>query len=71
MGRLQVGAIILAAMAMTGCPSGFGREGRIDKAVHQDVQDNLIITRCSEARKKEVCEGPTRNPVECEKCGGP
>lgn len=67
---LQVGVGVLSFMVMTGCPSEFGREGRIAKAVHQDVQENLVITRCSEERKKEVCEGPQRNPKECRKCGG-
>jgi hypothetical protein len=65
---LQAGVVVLSALVMTGCPSEFGKEGRVAKAVHQDVQENLIITGCSEARKQEVCEGPLKDPVQCAKC---
>jgi hypothetical protein len=67
---LLAGVGALSFVVMTGCPSEFGKEGRIAKAVHQDVQENLIITRCSEDWKKKVCDGPQRNERECLKCGG-
>ena len=68
---LQAGVGILAVMAMTGCPSEFGKDGRIGKAVHKDAQEQLVITRCSEERKNEVCKGPQRDAKKCLECGGP
>jgi hypothetical protein len=70
MRRFEVGMGVLVLMVLSGCPSEFGKDGRVAKAVHQDSMEHLVITRCSEARKKEVCEGPNRDPRECEKCGG-
>lgn len=67
---LQAAVGILAVMAMTGCPSEFGKDGRIGKAVHKDAQDQLVITGCSDERRNEVCAGPNRDPYECRKCGG-
>ncbi len=68
---LQAGIVLLSVLAMTGCPSEFGKDGRVSKAVHNDSQENLLnLTRCSEARRAEVCEGPNRDPFECQKCGG-
>lgn len=65
--RMTVG--VLSVLAMTGCPSEFGKEGRLNKSSRKDSQEHLLfINGCSEARKKEVCEGPYRDPVECEKC---
>ena len=70
MQRLRVGIIVLAVTATAGCPSEFGKNGRIAKAVHQDAQDQLVLTRCSEKRKREVCEGPQRDAKKCRDCGG-
>jgi hypothetical protein len=65
----QMAAVVLSVMAMTGCPFEFGKSGRVGKAVHKDTEEHLLyITSCSEARKRDVCEGPLRDPVECEKC---
>lgn len=66
---LQVGVVVLSVMAMTGCPSEFGKDGRVAKAIHKDTQEQLVIKRCSEAYKKEVCEGPQRNEQKCRECG--
>jgi hypothetical protein len=61
---------VLSVIALTGCPSEFGKEGRIAKAVRKDTQEQLSITRCSEARRKEVCEGPQQDSDKCRECGG-
>lgn len=37
------------------------KEGRIAKAIHKDVQENLIIKRCSGEYKQKVCDGPQRD----------
>ena len=67
---LHVTVGIFAALALTGCPSEFGKEGRVAKAAHHDAQDQLGIVGCSEAYKREVCGGPGYNHEECLKCGG-
>jgi hypothetical protein len=69
MWRLQAAIGVLALMMMSGCPSGFGKNGRIDKAVHQDM---LELTRkiCSDQERWDACEGPRKDPAECRKCGG-
>jgi hypothetical protein len=61
--------VVLSVMAMTGCPSEFGKDGRIAKAIHKDSME-LVRRICSEDERKAVCEGPNKDPVECEKCGG-
>jgi hypothetical protein len=67
---LQVGGALLSVPVMTGCPSEFGKEGRVAKAVRKDSKEQLGITRCSEKLRKEVCEGPNRDPDKCRECGG-
>ncbi len=70
---LPMGVVVLSVTATTGCPSEFGKSGRVSKAVHNDSQENLLeLTHCSDAWKAEVCgNGPNSNRYECEKCGGP
>jgi hypothetical protein len=70
---LQVALAVLSSMAMTGCPSEFGKDGRVNKAVRNDTRENLLeLTGCSEAWRAEVCgDGPNRNRNACKKCGGP
>jgi hypothetical protein len=68
---LQAGVIVLSALVMTGCPSEFGKEGRIAKAVRKDMQETLIIRRCSPERRQEVCQNGQENSDACRQCGGP
>lgn len=68
---LQVSAVVLAAVALAGCPSEFGKDGRIDKAVGKDVQEQLDgIPLCSEEYVEEVCHGPNQDEAACKRCGG-
>jgi hypothetical protein len=66
----QVNAVVLAAVALAGCPSEFGKEGRIGKAAHKDVQDQLEPGDCPEEYILEVCHGSNKDPAECKRCGG-
>ena len=68
MRRLHVAVGILSVLALTGCPSEFGKEGRIAKAEHHDAQDQFGIKRCSEAYRNEVCEGPHKDDEKCSQC---
>jgi hypothetical protein len=67
---LHVAVGILSALALTGCPSEFGKDGRVAKAAHQDAQDQIGIVGCSEQYKHKVCDAPHRDEKECLKCGG-
>ena len=65
---LQAGVGVFALM-MAGCPSEFGKEGRISKAVHQDTL-GIVGKRCSEKERWEVCKGPNKDAERCRECGG-
>ena len=57
-------------MAMTGCPTEFGKEGRVNKAVRQDALE-LVKKHCSKADYEEFCGGTKKGTQEClDACGG-
>jgi hypothetical protein len=63
---------ILASLGLFGCPSEFGKDGRIAKAVHKDAQEQIIIIKdCSPRVHKQVCAPGKENSKECLECGGP
>lgn len=65
----HAGAGMLILMVMTGCPSEFGKDGRISKAAHQD---SLEISRhhCDKQEYAEFCGGAKKYTREChEQCG--
>jgi hypothetical protein len=69
---LRVGAVVLSVMATTGCPSEFGKDGRIAKAVHRDAKEQIIIIRqCEDRYRTQVCAPGKENSEECLECGGP
>jgi hypothetical protein len=69
---LRLGVVVLSGMTVTGCPSEFGKDGRIAKAVHKDTQEQVIIIRqCADQERKRVCERGKENSQECLACGGP
>lgn len=66
---LQVGVAVLAVTAMSGCPSEFGKDGRVNKAVHKDTQEHfLYITRCDERWEEKVCAPGKENSDDCKRC---
>jgi hypothetical protein len=66
---LQVTMSVLALMMTTGCPSEFGREGRVAKAVHNDSL-GIVRKNCSDDERRAVC-GPGQERSEaCLECGG-
>ncbi|WP_224241612.1 hypothetical protein [Hyalangium gracile] len=63
---------ILSALALTACPSEFGKDGRVAKAVHQDAQEQvIIISKCEERYRNRVCAPGKETSMECLECGGP
>ncbi len=72
MPTLKAVALVISALVLSGCPSEFGKDGRVAKAVHKDSeQQQLELTQCSDQRKREVCAHGKENSDECRKCGGP
>jgi hypothetical protein len=68
---LQVGVTVLTITAMSGCPSEFGTDGRVNKAAHKDTQEHLLyITGCDEKRYSEVCATGKWDTDECLRCRG-
>ncbi len=70
MRRPLVAVMVLSMMAVvTGCPSEFGKDGRVDKAVQQDTEEQLLfITGCEEKKYKVVCAPGKWDSEECKKC---
>jgi hypothetical protein len=66
---LQAGVLVLSSLVMTGCPSEFGKDGRVNKAATQDTQDNLLfITGCPRTQYEKVCAPGLWESSECLKC---
>jgi hypothetical protein len=58
------------ALMMTGCPSEFGKDGRVNKAVRKDSLE-LVKRRCSETDYALYCGGDREHTQECrDQCGG-
>jgi hypothetical protein len=66
----QAGVLVLSTLVMTGCPSEFGKDGRVAKAIHKDTVD-MVIKVCSEQRHNEVCGNGKERTQACLDCGGP
>jgi hypothetical protein len=65
--RYRIG--MFALMMMAGCPSEFGKDGRVAKAVHQDTV-NLVIKQCDDRTRRLYCDNGREHTQECiDKCG--
>ena len=58
------GLCALSLVTMTGCPEEFGKEGRVQRAVHQDVME-LSRKHCSKDDLATFCGGAKKNSPEC------
>jgi hypothetical protein len=64
----HAGVGVLALM-MTGCPSEFGKDGRVDKAVRQDSEE-LVQKHCPQDKFDRYCsEGREHTPECLQECG--
>ena len=64
-----VGVSLVVLMLMTGCPTEFGKDGRVNKAVREDALE-LISRPCTQEQLKQYCGPGKENSPECiEKCG--
>ncbi len=60
---------LFALVMSTGCPSEFGRDGRVNKAVRQDAKE-LIPEDCPEPVFLRFCSDGRESTPECiEACG--
>ncbi|HEX8703624.1 MAG TPA: hypothetical protein VF815_32610 [Myxococcaceae bacterium] len=65
----QAAVSALLIMVLPGCPSEFGKDGRVDQAVSQDTQANVLsIKGCSQKQLREACSPGKENSDECRKC---
>jgi len=59
----------MALILMTGCPSEFGKDGRVNKAVHKDAVE-LLLEECDTQIFDIWCDNGRENTPECiAKCG--
>jgi hypothetical protein len=59
----------LSLMVMTGCPTEFGKHGRVSRAVRDDSLE-LVRKMCSQKDYDEVCGNGREQSPEChERCG--
>ena len=66
----RAGMGVLALLMMTGCPSEFGIDGRLDKAAEKDAKE-LARQRCSQQQRDQVCGNGQEKTRRCiEECGG-
>ena len=60
---------LFALTMMTGCPSEFGRDGRVNKAIRRDAKE-LIPEDCPKDVFRKFCSDGRENTPECiEECG--
>ncbi len=63
------GLCALSLAVMTGCPEEFGKEGRINRAVHKDTME-LLQKSCSEEDAQQYCANGQEQSEEClKRCG--
>ena len=62
-----VGVAVVCVTVMTGCPSEYGREGRIAEAVLKDETENSAV-RCSQAEIEKACANGKQNTRACQDC---
>jgi hypothetical protein len=59
----------LVLMVSTGCPSDFGKGGRVDRASHKDSLE-LVRKHCSQQEYDEACGGDRKYTQGCrDACG--
>jgi hypothetical protein len=59
---------VLSIVALTGCPHAFRRDGAMDRAAHQDVED--LLEECPQNVYEMYCASGREASAEClEKCG--
>jgi hypothetical protein len=65
----HAGMAMLLLMVVTGCPSEFGKEGRVNKAVHKDMLE-LSRHHCDDKEYDWYCGGYKKDTQRCrDHCG--
>lgn len=62
--RWRTGLCALSLKTLTGCPEEFGKEGRVNRAVHQDVMD-MLQKSCSAEEAELYCSRGREESEEC------
>lgn len=67
--RWRTAGLCALSLVTTGCPEEFGKEGRVQRAVHQDTLE-LVEKACSEEDAQRYCaNGQERSAACIERCG--
>jgi len=65
----KMAVVVVFTMTATGCPSEFGKDGRVDKAVEQDTQEHLLFVEgCAKETFRVVCAPGKWHSEECVRC---
>ncbi len=62
--RGYFGSLVTVVVMLLGCPSEFGKDGRVNKAVHKDSLE-LVREECDPVVFDEWCDGGRENTPEC------
>jgi hypothetical protein len=62
---MSAGLYALCVLGMTGCPETYRRGGRLDRAMRQDMKEQLVPHTCSEDVWNRVCEEGDKLDEEC------
>lgn len=65
---LQVLLGALTLLSTTGCPSEFGRQGRVARAIHKDSIER-VHKACSEDEREAACGPGQEHSKACLECG--
>jgi hypothetical protein len=66
---LRAGVVVLSVMATTGCPSEFGKEGRVNRAAKKDMLE-LVRRHCDKEEYERYCGGYKKDTQMCrDHCG--
>ncbi|XXF78912.1 hypothetical protein P2318_03895 [Myxococcaceae bacterium GXIMD 01537] len=66
----NTGLSALSLVALTSCPEEFGKEGRVHRAVHEDVME-FLEKSCSVEEAEKHCSRGRERSEECLRVCGP
>ncbi len=65
----DMAVFVLSITVLTGCPSEFGKDGRVNKAVQQDTQEHMLFVEgCAKETFRVVCAPGKWHSEECVMC---
>ena len=62
---MTAGLCALCLVGVTGCPETYRKGGRVDRAMRQDMKDQLVPHTCEERLWRLVCESGEKLDEDC------